>query len=95
MKEAALKDPKDRVQTYRMKDDYVKGKGYPRIEFKVAFYGKKNFNFGKLRAQYNNGTRDLKEILADIFVLATNGFIKYIYIYIYIYHIFDQHRPEY
>ena len=76
MKEAALKDPKDRVQTYGMKDDYVKGKGYPLIEFKAAFYGKKGINFGKLRAQYNNGTRDLKDILADIFVLATNGFIQ-------------------
>ncbi len=76
MKEAALKDPKDRVQAYEMKDDYVKGKGYPLITFKTAFYGKKGINFGKLRAQYNNGTRDLKEILADIFVLATNSFIQ-------------------
>jgi len=76
MKEAALKDPKDRVQTYGMKDGYVKGKGYQRIEFKAAFYGKKNINFGKLRAQYINGTRDLKDILADIFVLATNAFIQ-------------------
>lgn len=25
MKEAALKDPKDRVQDYEMQDDYVKG----------------------------------------------------------------------
>jgi len=50
MKEASLKDPKDRVQTYGMKNDYVKGKGYPRIEFKAAFYGKKGINFGKLRA---------------------------------------------
>ena len=76
MKEAALKDPKDRVQTYEMKDDYMKGRGYPLIEFKTAFYGKKGINFGKLRAQYNNGTKDLKEILSDIFVLATNGLIQ-------------------
>ncbi|MHA1255945.1 MAG: hypothetical protein ACTSPS_10150, partial [Promethearchaeota archaeon] len=76
MKEAALQDPKDREKKYGMKDDYVKGKGYPLIKFKVAFYGKKGINVGKLRAQYTNGTRDLKDILADIFVLATNGFIQ-------------------
>jgi len=76
MKEAALKDPKDRVQTYGMKDGYVKGKGYQHHEFKAAFYGKKNVNFGTLRAHYLNGTRDLKDILADIFVLATNAFIQ-------------------
>ncbi|MHA1150202.1 MAG: hypothetical protein ACTSR8_18375 [Promethearchaeota archaeon] len=76
MKEAALQDPKDRVQTYEMQDDYVKGQGYPLITFKTAFYGKKGINFGKLRAQYTNGTRDLKDILSDIFVLATNGFIQ-------------------
>ena len=76
MKEAALHDPKDRVQIYEMKDDYVKGQGYPLIKFKTAFYGKKGINFGKLRAQYNNETRNLKDILADIFVLATNGFIR-------------------
>ena len=76
MKEGALKDPKNRVQTYGMKDGYVKGKGYQHHEFKAAFYGKKNINFGKLRAQYINKTRDLKDILADIFVLATNTFIQ-------------------
>ena len=76
MKEAALKDPKDRVQTYGMKDGYVKGEGYQHHEFKAAFYGKKNINFGTLRAQYINGTRDVKDILADIFVLATNAFIQ-------------------
>ncbi len=76
MKEAALNDPKDRVQIYGMKDGYVKGKGYQHHEFKAAFYGKKNINFGTLRAQYINGTRDLKDILADIFVLATNAFIQ-------------------
>jgi len=76
MKETALKCPKDRVQTYEMQDEYVKGKGYSLIKFKAAFYGKKGINFGKLRAQYTNGTRDLKNILTDIFVLATNGFIQ-------------------
>ncbi|MHA1343411.1 MAG: hypothetical protein ACTSQG_05460 [Promethearchaeota archaeon] len=76
MKEAALKDPKARVQTYEMQDDYVKGQGYPLINFKTAFYGKKSINFGKLRAQYNKGSKDLKDILADIFVLATNSFIQ-------------------
>ena len=76
MKEAALNDPKDRVQKYGMKDGYVKGKGYQHHEFKAAFYGKKNIKFGKLRAQYVNKTRDLKDILADIFVLATNGFVQ-------------------
>ncbi len=76
MKEAALKDPKDPVQTYGMKDGYVKEKGYQRLEFKAAFYGKKNINLGRLRVQYLNGTRNLKDILADIFVLATNGFIQ-------------------
>ena len=44
-------------------------------KFKAAFYGKKNVNFGKLRAQYLNGTRNLKEILADIFVLATSAIV--------------------
>ena len=76
MKEDALKDPKARVQDYVMKDDYVKGKGHPLINFKTAFYGKKGINFGELRAQYNNGTRPLNEILSDIFVLATNNFIQ-------------------
>ena len=76
MREAALKDPKDRVQTYEMQDDYVKGQGYPLITFKTAFYGKKGINFGTLRAQYTHGTRDLNDILSDIFVLATNGFIQ-------------------
>ena len=76
MKEAALKDPKARVQMYEMQDDYVKGQGYPLINFKTAFYGKKGINFGTLRAQYNKGSRDLKDILADIFVLATNGFVQ-------------------
>ena len=76
MKEAALKDPKYRVQDYEMKDDYVKGQGYPLINFKAAFFGKKDINFGKLRAEYLKGTRDLKDILSDIFVLATNGFIQ-------------------
>ena len=74
-KEAALKDPKARVQTYQMKGKYVKGKGYSPAKFKVAFYGKKGKNFGTLRAQYRNGTRPKKEILADIFVLATNRLI--------------------
>lgn len=76
MKEAALKDPKDRIQDYGMQDDYVKGQGYPLITFKTAFYGKKGINFAKLRAEYNKGTRPLNEILSDIFVLATNSFIK-------------------
>ena len=75
MKEAALKDPQARVQTYKMKGRYVKGKGYSFAKFKVAFYGKKGINFSKLRAQYRNGTRPLNEILADIFVLATNRVI--------------------
>ena len=76
MKEAALKDPKARVQIYEMQDDYVKEKGYSLITFKTAFYGKKGMNFGKLRAEYLKRTRDLKDILSDIFVLATNGFIQ-------------------
>lgn len=76
MKEASLKEPKKRVQDYEMQDKYVKGKGYSLISFKTAFYGKKGINFGKLRAQYNKGTRVLKDILSDIFVLATNGFIQ-------------------
>ncbi|MBD3256443.1 MAG: hypothetical protein GF383_15200 [Candidatus Lokiarchaeota archaeon] len=74
-KESALKDPKARVQSYKMKGQYTKGKGYSSVTFKVAFYGKKGINFGKLRAQYRNGTRPLSEILADIFVLATNRVI--------------------
>jgi len=75
MKEAALKDPKARVQPYQMKGTYVKGKGYSSVKFKVALYGKKGINFGTLRAQYRNRTRPLSEILADIFVLATNRVI--------------------
>jgi len=75
MKESALKDPKARVQTCKMKGKYVKGKGYLPVNFKVAFFGKKGIDFGKLRAQYINGTRPLSEILADIFVLATNRLI--------------------
>ena len=54
----------------------MKGQGYPLIPFKIALYGKKNINFGTLRVQYNKGSRDLKDILADIFVLATNSFIQ-------------------
>jgi hypothetical protein len=75
MKEAALKDPKARVQTYKMKGKYMKGKGYSSVKFKAAFYGKKGIDFGKLRAQYHNGTRPSRNILADIFVLATNRVI--------------------
>lgn len=58
IKEATLNDPKDRVQIYGMKDGYVKGKGYQALKFKVAFNRKKNINFGRLRAQYINGTWD-------------------------------------
>lgn len=75
MKETALKDPKARVQSYKMKGNYVKGRGYSSLKFKVAFYGKKGIDFGKLRVQYHNGKRPLNEILADIFVLATNRVI--------------------
>lgn len=75
MKEAALQDPKRRVQTYAMKDKYVKGKGYTHHKFKAAFYGKKGLNFGILRAQYRKNERPLGEILKDIFVLATNSLI--------------------
>ena len=75
MKEAALKDPKARVQAYKMKGKYMKGKGYSPVNFKVAFFGKKGIDFGKLRTQYLKGTRPLNEILADIFVLATNRVI--------------------
>lgn len=75
MKEAALKDPKARVQTYRMKGKYLKGKGYSLRKFKIAFYGKKGIDFGKLRTQYRNETRAKEDILADIFVLATNRVI--------------------
>jgi hypothetical protein len=75
MKEAALTDPKARVQPYEMKGTYVKGKGYIPNNFNVAFYGKKDLNFGVLRAQYLNGTRPRNNILADIFVLATNQLI--------------------
>lgn len=75
MKEAALKDSTDRVQNYEMKGKYVKGKGHSSVKFKVAFFGKKGIDFGKLRAQYLNKTRPKNEILADIFVLATNRMI--------------------
>lgn len=54
----------------------MKGKDYHHHIFKAAFYGKKNINFGKMRAQYLNRTKDLKEILVDIFLLAKSEFIK-------------------
>ena len=76
MKKAALQDPKNRVQDYEMKDNYVKGQGYSVISFKTAFYGKKGTDFGKLRSSFASGTMDLKDILSDIFVLATNAFIN-------------------
>ncbi|MHA1843444.1 MAG: hypothetical protein ACTSWE_04175, partial [Promethearchaeota archaeon] len=69
---AALQDPKARVQMHEMQDDYVKGQGYSLINFKTVFYGKKSINFGTFRTQYNKESKDLKDILADIFVLATN-----------------------
>ena len=75
LKEKALKNPKERVQNYKMRDGYVRGKGYKYHEFKIAFFGKKKLRFGKLRAQYWNNTRKLTDILADIFVLATNQII--------------------
>lgn len=75
MKEAALKDPKARVQTYNMKGKYVKGKGYSSVNFKIAFFAKRGTDFNTLIAQYRNGTRPLNEILADIFVLASNRVI--------------------
>jgi len=75
MKEAALKNPKARVQSYQIKGKYIKGKGYSPAPFKIAFFGKKNIDFGKLRAQYLNGTRPKNEILSEIFVLATNQLI--------------------
>ncbi|MHA1844188.1 MAG: hypothetical protein ACTSWE_07995 [Promethearchaeota archaeon] len=76
MKEAALNDPKKRVQAYEMKDDQAKEKGYPLITFNAAFQGKRNISFGKLRAHYTKGTKDLKKILSNIFVLATNGLVQ-------------------
>jgi len=74
-KEAALKDPTKRVQSFEMKGKHIKGEGFSPAYFNIAFYGKKGIDFGKLRAQYRNGTRPKKEILADIFVLATNRVI--------------------
>lgn len=71
-KEKALKNPKKRVQTYGMKDGYVRGKGYTHYFHKIGFYDKKKKRFNKLRAQFKNKTRKKERILSDIFVLATN-----------------------
>lgn len=72
LKEKALKKPKKRVQTYKMKDGYVRGKGYNYYSNKIGFYAKKNKRFNILRAQFRNKTRKKEAILSDIFVLATN-----------------------
>jgi len=72
LKEEALKDPKKRVQTYKMRDVYVRGKGYKHYTHKIGFYAKKRKHFNKLRAQYKNKTRKKEDILSDIFVLASN-----------------------
>lgn len=72
LKEEALKNPKKRVQTYKMKDGYVRGKGYTYYIHKIGFYAKKNMKFSKLRAQFRNKTPKKKKILSDIFVLAIN-----------------------
>jgi len=71
-KEEALKNPHKRVQPYRMKDRYVRGKGYTHYSHKLGFYAKNNKNFNKLRAQYHHKTRKKEDILKDIFVLASN-----------------------
>ena len=76
MKEAALNDPKKRVQAFEMKDDHAKEKGYPLISFNAAFHGKRSISFGKLRIQHTKSTKDLKDILSNIFVLATNGLVQ-------------------
>lgn len=72
LKEAALKDPKKRAQTYRMKDGYMRGKGYKYHAHEIGFYAKRKKSFTALRAQYRNKTRKKKDILSDIFVLASN-----------------------
>ncbi len=72
LKEVALKDPKDRAQIYRMKDGYVRKVGYKYYTHEIGFYAKRKKNFAKLRAQYKNKTRKKKDILSDIFVLASN-----------------------
>ena len=76
MKEAALNDPKKRVQVYEMKNDCAKEKGYPLISFSAAFHRKRSISFGKLRAQYTKDTKDLKDILSKLFVLTTNGLVQ-------------------
>lgn len=72
LKEKALKNPKKRVQNYNMRDGYVKGKGYKHIKFKIAFFGKKKVRFDRLRTKYRNNSKNLTDILSDIFVLASN-----------------------
>ncbi|MHA1755245.1 MAG: hypothetical protein ACTSVV_00645 [Promethearchaeota archaeon] len=76
MKEAALNNPKKRIQSCEMKDDQVKEKGNPLITFNTAFYGKRSISFGKLRAHYTKATKDLKDVLSNIFVLGTNGLVQ-------------------
>jgi len=72
LKEDALKDPKKRAQSYKMKDRYVRGEGYKYYTHEIGFYAKRKKNFNKLRTQYKNKTRKMEDILSDIFVLASN-----------------------
>lgn len=55
-----------------MKDEYIKGKGYSHINFKIGFYAKKKLRFDRLRTKFNHSETKISTILADIFVLATN-----------------------
>lgn len=72
LKEESLKDPAMRVRKYRMKDGYLRGKGYKHYTHYIGFYAKRKKDFNKLRAQYKNKTRQKRDILSDIFVLASN-----------------------
>ncbi|MFX1238818.1 MAG: hypothetical protein ACFFAS_08740 [Promethearchaeota archaeon] len=72
LKEESLKDPALRVRKYRIKDGYQRGKGYKYYTHEIGFYAKRNKDFNKLRSQYKNKTREKKDILSDIFVLASN-----------------------
>ena len=72
LKEEALKSPKKRIQSYGIKDGYAKGKGVLYHNFKISFFAKKGLRFDALRAKYRNKPKELSEVLADIFVLATN-----------------------
>ena len=72
LKEETLKNPKNRVRACQIKGKYKKGQGFLPHRFNIGFFAKKGLRFSALRAKYRKDPGALSEILADIFVLATN-----------------------